>query len=98
MSTLKRKNQSRENDFLDDVNDGEGRVDERGSGAETIINSENGTGTGGSEGVIELKKKEVKKRLKVDTSRLRGVDGLRRVYEEFPVICEFKGRGSEVSE
>ena len=49
------------------------------------------------EATVELKK-QGKKRVKVESDKLRGVDGLRRIYEEFPVICEFKGRGSEVSQ
>lgn len=96
MATLKRKSPGL--DFFDTINgDSDNGSDSddnvpKNAGKPTIeLKMSSKTGD-----EVTLKKKEGKKRVKIDTDRLRGVDGLRRVYEEFPVICEFKGRGSEV--
>jgi hypothetical protein len=90
MATLKRKGE--DNIIFDSLvgNDN----DNEGDTPTIKLKGSTNTTEGGDE--ITLKKKEGKKRVKVETERLLGVDGIRRVYEEFPVICQFKGRGSEV--
>ena len=97
MASLKRKSQSLGNDYLDSSDDerNAGNEETEGEGTEIKLKLNKKKGQEEDEG-IKLKKKEGKKRVKVETDRLIGVDGLRRVYEEFPLICEFKGRGTEV--
>ena len=90
MATLKRKS-----DIVFDSLDNDNTNDNANTTAGSpTIKLKGSTTEGGDE--VTLKKKEGKKRVKVGTDRLLGVDGIQRIYEEFPKICQFKGRGSEV--
>lgn len=106
MATLKRKSKDQDIifDSLDDtdlINDNDDDVNSKGAAStgaastQSTIKLKGSSTAEGGEGEVTLLKKG-KKRLKVDTNRLLGIDGIKRVYEEFPIICQFKGRGSEV--
>jgi hypothetical protein len=56
----------------------------------------NGVKDGELKGGEELLIKKRKMRRQVTESELAGDDGILRIYEEFPRLCRFRGRGYEV--
>lgn len=100
MASLKRKSSGPDRgivfDSLDDDDNNKGAQSNlTGESSPPTIKLKGSSTTEGGDGEVTLLKTG-KKRLKVDASRLMGVDGVRRVYEEFPIICKFNGRGTEV--
>lgn len=53
-------------------------------------------GTKGGEEILLVKKRKIRKQ--VNESDISGEEGIIRIYEEFPSLCQFHGRGYESSD
>jgi hypothetical protein len=56
-------------------------------------NAKNVNGSEGTEEILLVKKR--KTRRQVNEADIAGDEGIFRIYEEFPSLCKFRGRGSE---
>lgn len=82
-----------------ELNSDEDTENEDQAGANT---SASATGAENKEPVIEAEELLVKKKVRhakpFTEDLLTLPDGLQRIYEEFPVACKFRGRGSEAKD